>query len=212
MDKNISPLTQMMESGIENYLGENVFVGVPGHVVSFDPDKQTATVQIGLLAHLRDGSTQTPNPILGVPVQFIGGQAGTLEFEIGPGTEGYIHFSHWCISSWVRSGGIQGRDEFRQFDSADAVFVPGVRSIAKAMTSFQNNGIRLRNASGSAYYWVKRDGNVEVDGTKLTVKCQAEFVGAVQFDSTMTNRGKDVSSTHTHTGVQSGNSVTGPVS
>lgn len=200
-----NPFTVMLEQVMGDYLKDNVYTQVPGHIIDFDPATQLATVQIGLKGQRKTGEYETPNPLVMCPVKFAGGDAGTLEFEVGPGTSGWISFSHWAIDTWVQSGDIQVRQDIRQFDASDAIFDPGCRPIPKAISDFANDGIRLRSADGSSYFWIHRDGSLEIDGTSLNVKCP------VVFDSTMTNRGKDVSSTHTHTGVQSGNGTTGPV-
>lgn len=204
-ENNKSPFTSMLEAVMGEYLKDNVYTEVPGHIVEFDPDTQLATVQIGLKGQRNTGEYETPNPIVMCPVQFQGGDHGTLEFEVGPGTTGMISFSHWAIDSWVESGDVQVRQDIRQFDAADASFSPGYRPKPKAISDFANDGIRLRSADGSSYFWIHRDGSLEIDGSSLVVRCP------VQFDETMTNRGKDVSSTHTHTGVQTGNGTTGPV-
>lgn len=206
-----SPFTVMLEQVMGDYLKDNVYTQVPGHIVEFDPATQLATVQIGLKGQRTSGEYETPNPIVMCPVQFAGSQFGTIEFQVGDGTEGLISFSHWAIDTWVQSGGVQVRQDIRQFDGADAFFTPGFRSMPNAIQGFANNGIRLRSADGSAYYWVKNDGTVEVDGTEQIVRCPTRFMAPVIFDDAMTSRGKDVSSTHTHTGVQTGNGITGPV-
>lgn len=204
-ENNKSPFTSMLEAVMGEYMKDNLYTQVPGHIVDFDPDTQLATVQIGLKGQRNTGEYETPNPIVMCPVQFSGSQYGTLEFQVGEGTEGLISFSHWAIDTWVQSGGVQVRQDIRQFDGADAFFTPGFRSMPNAIQGFANDGVRLRSADGSAYFWVHGSGVVEVDGTMFVCKCPA------QFDDTMTNRGKDVSSTHTHNGVQTGNSTTGPV-
>lgn len=51
---------------------------------------------------------------------------------------------------------------------------------------------------------VRFTGNVDIDGD-LTV------TGATALSDTVTSNGKDISDTHTHSGVQSGGSNTGPV-
>jgi hypothetical protein len=49
----------------------------------------------------------------------------------------------------------------RFHDMSDAVFLPGIRSQPNVLPSFENNGIRLRNADASHYVWLKNNGTIE---------------------------------------------------
>ncbi len=153
---------KMLRDIFGEYLKDNMRTSVPGHVLSFDPDTQLAEVQIGLMLEPRVGDPVPRRQIVRVPVQFWGGSGGTLECRIGEGVEGVIFFSQECIDSWVDQGGVAAISEPRRFSLNDAYFTPGFRSVPGAIPAFANDGIRLRNASGSMHAWLKDDGSISL--------------------------------------------------
>lgn len=153
---------KMLREIFGEYLKDNVRTSVLGHVLSFDPVTQLAEVQIGLMLEDRMGNTEPRRPIVRVPVQFWGATGGTLECRVAEGVEGSIMFSQECIDSWVDQGGVAAKSEPRRFSINDAYFIPGVRSVPGAITGFANDGIRLRNNSGSMYAWLKDDTSISL--------------------------------------------------
>lgn len=153
---------KMLRDIFGEYLKDNVRTSVPGHVLSFDPTNQLAEVQIGLMIEDRMGNSEPRRPIVRVPVQFWGATGGTLECRVAEGVEGSIMFSQECIDSWVDQGGVAAKSEPRRFSINDAYFIPGVRSVPGAITDFANDGIRLRNNSGSMYAWLKDDTSISL--------------------------------------------------
>lgn len=213
-----SVFTKMLQSCIGDYLKDNVKTSVPGYVLSFDAKTQMAEIQIGLKLHRATGEQEDRSPSIYVPVQFWGGSGGTVEAQISRGDEGMLLFSQECIDSWVDQGGVAVKSEPRRFNQNDAVFIPGFRSIPNAITGFANDGIRLRNKAGDAYYWIKNDKSVEVGGAKFVVKCPMEVESAATFKSsvltetTITNQGVSIGIDHKHVGVEAGDDVSGVVS
>lgn len=142
-------------------LMKTVCTSIPGHILAFNPDTQTAQVQIGIVRIEVGGVERTPSPLITVPVYFCGGADFSIEYEINPGDEGVIFFSQRCIDGWKTTGGVAKNPIMRFHDMSDAVFLPGIRSQPKVLPSFENNGIRLRNADASHYVWLKNDGTIE---------------------------------------------------
>lgn len=153
---------KMLREIFGEYLKDNVRTSVLGHVLSFDPVTQLAEVQIGLMLEDRMGNNEPRRPIVRVPVQFWGATGGTLECRVAEGVEGSIMFSQECIDSWVDQGGVAAKSEPRRFSINDAYFIPGVRSVPGAIADFANDGIRLRNNSGSMYAWLKDDTSISL--------------------------------------------------
>lgn len=209
--------SKMLRGIFGEYLKDNMRTSVPGHVLSFDKDKQTAEVQIGLMLEDRQGTQQARRPIIHVPVQFWGAAGGTLECRVASGTEGVLFFSQECIDSWVDQGGVAVKSEPRRFSINDAYFIPGVRSLPGAITDFSNDGIRLRSNDGSAYFWIHDSKALEIGGVSLNVKCPvnfeqpANFELAVTTETTIQNQGVSIGFEHTHNGVQSGSGNSGVV-
>ena len=158
--EKLVPQAQLLKRAFVEMM-KGVCTSAPGHILAFDPVTQLAQVQIGIMRVDIDGAEFAPPPIIEVPVYFPGG-AFCVEYQIDPGTEGDILFSQRCVDGWLQTGGVAANPMGRFHDAQDAFFLPGFRSIPKAIKSFQNNGIRLRNADGTQYAWLKSDGSIDV--------------------------------------------------
>lgn len=143
-------------------LMKGVCTSLPGHVLTFDPVKQLAQVQPGILRVDINGAEFTLPPIIEVPVYFPGG-GYCVEYQVDPGCEGDIIFSQRCIDGWVQSGGVATNPIGRFHNMQDAMFLPGFRSKPNALPDFRNNGVRLRNQAGTQFVWLKNDNSIHMD-------------------------------------------------
>ena len=100
------------------------------------------------------------------------------------------------------------------------MFVPGIRSLDNLIASFSNDGIRLRNADASQHVWLKGDGscimangngNVQLlaNGTVSINGVTIDKDGNITALNSLVLDGKELNG-HTHGGVASGGSNTGP--
>lgn len=160
------PANQLIETAFHNNM-KNVYTGIPGHVLSFNASTQRAQIQIGIVRINNDGTIWNIPPIVDVPVQFPGDDY-VLEYQINPGCEGYIHFSQRCLDGWKQTGGVADNPVARFHNKQDAFFSPGGRSLANPITSFSNNGVRLRDSSGNRHVWIKNDGTMVVKNGNAT--------------------------------------------
>lgn len=197
-------------------MAKSVGTSIPGHITGFDKDTQLAQVQIGIEQVDVNGKRFEPAPLIEVPVYVYGG-AFSVECQIDGGTEGLIIFSQRCIDGWVDTGGVAKNPILRFHDFSDAFFLPGMRSQPNKITSFENNGVRLRNEDGSQFIWLKNDGTADITVTKLNITGDIVHTGDQSSTGTITGDidvvggGKSLK-THTHSGVTSGGSNTGPPS
>jgi hypothetical protein len=176
-------------------------------------------VQIGLMLEDRLGNAEPRRPIVRVPVQFWGATGGTLECRVAEGVEGSIMFSQECIDSWVDQGGVAAKSEPRRFSINDAYFIPGVRSVPGAITDFANDGIRMRNNSGSMYAWLKDDMTISLSngagfitiGADGTVNINGVLITPAGLVTTPNDvvAGEISLKLHRTSGVQSGNQTSG---
>lgn len=211
--------SKMLREIFGEYLKDNVRTSVPGHVLSFDPATQLAEVQIGLMIEDRLGNAEPRRPIVRVPVQFWGATGGTLECRVAEGVEGSIMFSQECIDSWVDQGGVAAKSEPRRFSINDAYFIPGIRSVPGAITDFANDGIRLRNNSGSMYAWLKDDTSISLSngagfitiGADGTVNINGVLITPASLVTTPNDvfAGPISLKLHKHSGVQAGTGTSG---
>lgn len=169
---------------------KNVGTSIPGHVLAFNSDNQTAQVQIGIKRVESGGKQVNIPPVINVPMFIYGGQF-SVEIQIEKGDEGLIIFSQRCIDDWLNSGGVANNPALRFHDFTDAFFIPGFRSNPNALEDFSNDGIRMRNKTGSQYIWLKSNGDIALKGGELT------------------HNGVNIGSTHRHDSVESGSSTSG---
>lgn len=151
-----SSLTELIKSAFREQT-KDLNTSVPGHVVAFDSETQTAQLQIGIQ---RNG--QVPAVLIECMIQFAGGNEFHIEHQIDVGDEGIIVFSQRCIDGWVNTGGVADNPILRFHDANDAYFVPGIRSQPNVITGFDNNGIKLRNKAGDQYIWLKNDDTADI--------------------------------------------------
>jgi hypothetical protein len=166
-----------------------IFTCIPGHILTFDPTRQMAQVQIGVQRVDINDATFTPPPIIEVPVQFSGGD-WHLEFELNPGDEGMIHFAQRCVDGWIQTGGVAANPIARFHNPQDAFFAPGYRSQPNKLPAFQNNGIRLASRDGSQFAWLKNDGTVSVENPAGHIRIAVD--GTVTINGATITPGGDV--------------------
>ena len=171
-NENASRLAQSIENLATRIVNEKlkneVRTTVPGYILSFDPVKQRASVQVGVEKLLISGESVSPPPIIQCPVCIYGASGGAIEVEVSKGDECLIHFSMRCIDGWREQGGIAPLVRIERFRESDAFVVLAPRSSANAITSYSNDGIKIRSKDGSNYVWVKSNGEVEINGAKVT--------------------------------------------
>ncbi|CAM0106110.1 baseplate spike [Vibrio phage 209E38-1] len=175
-----SPLTKPIQVGVDSYLRAKFF-SIPGHIVDFNSDDQTATVQIGIERVDDDGTLSAHPEIIMVPVGFDGDDV-VFGHKISPGTEGLIHFSQRGVDNWMNSGGIAPPSTMRKFDITDAFFDPKFRSLPNVIRGFKNDGAWMATKDGSHYFHLKSDGSMDVDVVETNWK-----TGAFNIDSTAFN-------------------------
>lgn len=156
-----SSLLQVHKTAFRELM-KDTHTSIPGHVLTFDPVTQTAQIQIGIERTDINGAVFTPPPLVTVPVMFHGGDF-SVEFAITTGCEGWIFFSQRCIDGWFNTGGVAANPIARFHDASDACFVPGTRSLPNILPDFKNDGIRIRNRSGSQYVWLKSDSTIQAN-------------------------------------------------
>lgn len=200
-----NPLTYLLREAFDSLLRQ-MMVCLPGKVLTFNPDDQTAQIECGI-QRLVDGRGVTIPPIERVPVHFPGNDSWYFWHEITPGTEGLIHFSQRAIDTWLEQGGPVAPHDTRMFAAADAFFVPGVRSRPGKIPGFQNSGIGLSDYAGETFIHLT-PGAIAIKTGALTIEADS-----VTETSTMrTVESETITETSTAHNVTTGAlTITGPV-
>lgn len=210
---------------------KDVYTSIPAHVVAFDPKRQLAQIQLGILRVDRNGMKVPPPVIIDCPVLQYGTDNWTIEMQIDIGTEGMAMFSQRCVDGWLNMGGVADNPLTRFHDMQDCFFIPGFRPIPRAIKDFSQDGIQFRNGKGDQFVWLKNDktiesnngvgsivldkkGNVTVNGKfVIDVNGNVSMEGSLTVKGTITAEGNVVGAGvslegHTHGGVRSGGSNT----
>lgn len=198
-----------------------IWTSLPGIVQSFDPDKNTCTVQpaVSLKVMAEDGTRsdiQLP-VLLDCPVVWQSGGGCTLTFPVSPGDECLVSFSSRCIDGWWQSGTVSPQAELRMHDLSDGFAFIGPRSLPRAF-SVSTSAVQLRTDDGSAYVEINpttkkikahTSGDAEVSAVNINLIGNVSVIGNMSVSGSMTNNGKNVGATHVHSGVSTGSSNTG---
>lgn len=194
-------------------------VAAPGIIQSFDPIKQSASVQIAIRENMLQDLKKVPTtiqPIADVPVLCLGGGGLVVTFPIESGDECLLIFTDNSFDSWWQSSGVQNQWARRRHNITDAVAIVGLRSLPNSIKNYSTTAMELRTEDGTSKISVSEAGVqitsplVTVNGN-LTVNGTLSSPGISSIDSTHVSiAGKDFL-THLHSGVTTGAGSSGPV-
>ena len=185
----------------------NLHTALPAKVVSFDPAKQTVSLAIQIKMQLVDGSGADIPPLLDVPVSFPRGGGFAVTFPLKAGDEGMAIFSERCIDGWWQNGSASTPLDFRLHDLSDAMFIPGICSVPKAIDGFFTEGLSMQTLDGSTYIRIKNGsilikGNIEHHGDTSQTGSYSS-TGVISSDMDV-KAGGISGKTHKHTGDSGG--------
>ena len=207
-----------MKNPIDNELFSVV---LPGRIVEFFPETQTATVQIGaeLIAHTigETDKLERREPIEDVPVHTYGGGGWHITMVPRPGDTCLLVFSqvgydHWFVEDKDEAGDWIGQPApwlRRQFSVDDGFCLLGFNTLPRAIQNYSEHS-QWRNEDATQSITLKTDGTIEVS-TQATVVVDSPLMhvtGDVVVDGDVTASGVSLVH-HTHRGVKPGPSNTG---
>jgi hypothetical protein len=133
--------------GLDN-LSSKIRVCIPGIVETFDPAKQTATVQPAITENIRIGQEEAKPvklPVLtDVPVHFPRAGGYSITLPVKQGDECILVFADMCIDGWWQSGGTQDQIETRRHDLSDAFAIMGATSQPKKIENYHADNLQMR--------------------------------------------------------------------
>lgn len=217
-------------------LQAGLWTALPGIIEGVDLAKMTARVKPAMQGRTSkpDGSQEwSPLPLLvDCPIVFPSGGGFVLTFPVAPGDDCLVIFASRCIDGWWQSGGQALPPEIRMHDLSDGFVLVGPRCQPNVVTPTpSSSGAELRNATRTSFVRIDASGhatvqaagdvtviasgqlnaqapiiqitgNVTITGN-LTVNGNTSLIGNAQ------SNGKNIGSTHTHSGVQVGTASTG---
>jgi hypothetical protein len=128
-----------------------------GTIQSFNSSNQTASVSINYtktfyvlntITNTYDQQPSTYPVILECPVIFLGGGNSHLTFPIKIGDECLILFNDRDIDNWFVGGAGSQVNTPRLHSFSDAVVLVGIRSMPKALSSFDTNHAAISASTG----------------------------------------------------------------
>lgn len=196
----------------------------PGIVRSYDPERNTVSVQPAVTLKLGSNDTVSDPLLEDVPVLSIGGGGFAVRIPLKEGDAGWIMFNDVDISIFLGAAGQQGGSPspsapatYRTHDWADAIFIPdmlrkaAVNEAEAEMLVIQSENGDVRLAMGSEGISITGDVSVEGD---LNVSGNIEATGTVKAAGNIESSGGDVIAgsvslkTHVHGGVTTGSGST----
>ncbi len=227
--ERLGDLEQSLLAAIRGHMS-GVWTALPGIIQSYDAAEETVEVEVAIKMQFQqpNGSWEwvSIKPLVDCPVLFPSGGGFTLTFPIAPGDECLVMFSSRCIDAWWQSGGVQIQADIRMHDLSDGFAFVGPRSQPRVLSpAGSTTGVELRNDARTAYVRIDNAANVQVmtpadltataGGTAsvtaptINLTGNVNITGNLVISGTVTNATKNIGSTHTHGGVQTGAGTTG---
>lgn len=207
----------------------------PGRIVSFDPVKQLASVEVLREQYLVGVDIlykEVSMPILkDIPVHFPQSKGFCITFPIQVGDYCLLIFSdkgydHWLYEDGSKIGKFSDNtpkpDFFKDHDISDAIAIVGVNSILKAIKSFNPSSAEFRNANNDQRITLNPDNTIEINTTNtvtitaptVNIVGNVNITGALTVSETIVAQGEVTGvgvnlSTHIHGEVTPGQGYTG---
>lgn len=134
---------------------------MPGIIASFDPDKQTASVQPAIQRIFTEKGAVNLPLCVDVPVCFPGGGDFQLTFPVKAGDECILMFSERAIDLWYDQGGTKQPAEYRLHDLSDGMALVGINNQQKKLVDFNAADVELRDRDRTVRVTMKHDGTIE---------------------------------------------------
>lgn len=165
-----------------------VHTALPGRVVRYDTDKQTADVQpqVKDIAFDEEGAAVTRSfPLLvNVPICFARGGGAFVGMPIKAGDTGLLVFSQLPIDRWRANGKESDPADNRRHSLTSAVFFPGLSPKANVIAELSSNADFVAGFEGGNTIRVTESGDIKI-GTNA-----AQLVALANLVATELNRVK----------------------
>lgn len=158
-------------------LSNSLRVSIPGIIQDFDPQTQTATVQVAIREKIanQDLSQEWINipPLLDVPVVLPRAGGFVLTMPIKKGDECLVIFSDMCIDAFFSNGGVQNQLEKRRHDLSDGIAIMGMWSQPNVVPNYSTTSAQLRSVDGSATITIS-PGEIDINAAVVKINGVAQ--------------------------------------
>lgn len=207
----------------------DMHICMPAKILEYDYTKQKAKVQPALNQKYNDGEVIELPAIYNVPVVHPASGGASITFPVNVNDTVLLVFSEKSLEEWLSNGERVTPDDPRQNNLTDAIALLGLNPFSKTspaennedlLISYSGSKIRFKN-NGSHLLEIEAE-NIEIIGAKeikLTSTTEVKLTSTteVKIEAPEIILNGDVKindqlyDNHTHTGVTSGPSNTGPV-
>jgi hypothetical protein len=112
-----------------------------GRIISFDGTKKTAKVQILFKRTLLDGTVQSLQPIVDVPVFTLQGGGASFQMPIAAGDQCILLFSDRRLDEWMQNGAEAVPGDGRMHDLSDGIALVGINAQNSTLPSYPTNKV-----------------------------------------------------------------------
>ena len=193
-------------------------VCLPAQIISFDRANGVCSAALMVRPVSKAGLYLTLPDLVNIPVVFPEGGGYGLNLPLKPGDCGYIVFNDVDIAKFKETLNLSSCNTGRQHDFCDGVFIPaGLRQVSisgedAGRAVFQSLNGAIKISLGQSDIKIKGDtylnGNLSVDGD-VSVSGNISAQGTITAQIDVIGGGISLKN-HTHGGVISGGSNTGP--
>mgnify|MGYP001767638139 CR=1 FL=1 len=141
----------------------DLHTAMPGIVLSFDKNKQTAVVQPAVQKFFRGKGFVEIKQVMDVPVQFPRGGGFVLTFPVAAGDECLLVFSERAIDHWFETGRTSPPSDTRTHSLSDGFAIVGVSSLSKVIQNFNDSAVELRSLNGAAKVQIGNGGAILIE-------------------------------------------------
>jgi hypothetical protein len=172
----------------------------PAKVVKVNVPEGWCNVQPSSVRTYSDGTTVEPPVINKVPIASYRAGSAFISLPLKVGDWVLVVCSERDIDLWKTKGGIQTPRENRMHHISDAIAYPGVYPFSEPPTGASADDIVIKNGSSK----------LTVKPTEIELWGSGDAVALASLVLARLNQIKSAFDSHTHTGVTSGGSTSGP--
>ncbi len=182
---------------------QNLNCSLPARVLSYDRNKNRASVQPQIAIVSYDNSAINRAQIASVPVLQIGAGGFVLSYNLKSGDLGWIIANDRDISLFLQSYNEQKPNTFRTHDFADAFFIPDPMTGYTIDGEDQENAVlqsldgTVKISLGSDYIKIKTPSEIKIESQNINIVGDVDIEGKltvssdVEFQSNSKVNGKE---------------------
>lgn len=199
-----------IQTAIDSNLKE-LHTALPAVVTKFTASTQLIDCQPTIKRKLNGQLVNLPL-LVDVPIRYMKSANFSINFPLNVDDHVLIICAERCIDNWLTTGEIRSPDDIRKHTLSDAFAIPMMFSQNELISNFDTSNLEIRTNDGSGHIKITPAGGIELNGNADSAVAYNDLKTA--FDELVSDFNTLVSlfNSHTHSGVQSGGSSTGPPS